>query len=95
MLGYEAGDLGALPGAGPAPFAEVNAGIDARTLRLGDRLRESLEAVGDQLGRQGRQGAGNGTAGARNDRTNGTWSVPKNWRSISADAPASVGRPQG
>ena len=95
MLGYEAGDLGALPGAGPAPFAEVNAGIDARNLRLGHCLGESLEAAGDQLGSAGTPGGRAREPPARETiaRT-GPWSVPKNWRSISADAPASVGRPQ-
>ena len=65
MPGHEAADLGTLPCAGLAPFAEVDAGIDAAHLRLGSGFRQRVEAAGDRLGRQRRHRRGQRHAGAR------------------------------
>ena len=88
-LATKRADLDTLLGAGLAPFAEVDAGIDAGTLRLGGGLGQRLEAARDRLGGQGwhrRRAAG--PPPRLKVRVKGTASVPKNWRSDSAAAPA-------
>ena len=91
--GDEATHLGALVGAGPAPFAEVDAGEDTGTLRLGASSDSVSKLRVIALGGRAVMAPAAVPPGASNVRVKGMASVPKNWRSASAAAPApSAGR---